>query len=759
VSIEHGVLLDDNIRTRLESVTVEAYLSGAWVEIQSDIVSDITIRQGISGGNDTDLIASPGQMSFVLKNHTGKYYIAGASPLSGWGNDVKIRCILTHGVSPSTQFVGWVRDTRPAVEIASGADRVSVTCYCWLEQASRALITLPSIQRNKTTAGAAQAIIAACPIPPDSTDIAAGTTFLTVFDTVRERTTAFAELAKVAYSEFGHLYMRRDGTLVIESGDQRDSSVPVKKVPMPLDELKLLVTEDGDYITTEDGDYIAADELKLLVTEDGDYITTEDGDYITEDGDYIAVGESITLGAMQAGYTDLDIAVGAHYLNHIKIVVEPRRVDTAPAVIASTPEAVFVEAGQSKTIKLNYTDPSGRARRVAAITDEMETPTPGGTVDTDIKLLLRFEGNFDDSTGNHTVTERDTTLQNGQYKDGYKTPMIPNGIMGGYVVYGGYPDYNLSFTPVFSLLTGAGKAFTVGCWVCLIDITSATGDGDAVMARHSGAYPPWLFGYFDEPSMTWRFYASTNGSSWDYANGVIMGKVAASSWQWLEWGHKNGWNYLSVNGKVQPPFYSASVLPAGSGDVSVGLTRTSRYMYFGQDEVYINNAKCLHTADFDPPNAEISIYKDEDYWGNLAQDKTGTDITDDVIITPTYGTEAVSAVLTNNASDGYISYQQRGIGVYFDGTQDAEVEYSAGVNADGDTRQPPDQAHRFDERRILRPPLALPYGVRALCRCGRPGTHPKRPHGHRWLLLYPAARVDHQNQRAGRLPVDSGTGF
>jgi len=224
--------------------------------------------------------------------------------------------------------------------------------------------------------------------------------------------------------------------------------------------------------------------------------------------------------------------------------------------------------------------------------------------------------------------------------------------------------------------------------VCLIDVTSATGDGDAVMARNSDAYPPWLFGYFHEPSMTWRFYASTNGyeSLWDYANGVIMGKVAASSWQWLEWGHKNGWNYLSVDGKVQPPFYSASVLPAGSGDVSVGLTRcrwTTRYMYFGQDELYINSAKCLHTADFDPPNAEISIYKDEDYWGNLAQDKTGTDITDDVIITPTYGTEAVSAVLTNNASDGYISYQQRGIGVYFDGTQDAKVEYTAGVNADG----------------------------------------------------------------------------
>lgn len=647
-------ITDDGIRVRLDSVAVEAYLGGSWTAITSDVLDgSLSIRQGISGTNDTDLIASPSVCSFVLKNNTGKYYTEGGSALTGWGNDVKIRAIFTYDSQPVTEFVGWVRNTQPAVEISANADRVRVTAYDWLEQASRALILSPEIQSNITAAQAVQAVIDACPIAPEAVSLADGPTFITAFDTVREKTAALGELAKIAKSAFTHLYMRRDGTLVLEAPDKRNNEA-VSTVPGLATDANTLGFEDGDVFGFEDGNAFGLESYE-------------------------------SLGAMTEGYVFPEIKDGANYLNYLRVTCEPRTVSAEPEVLAKTPDPVLVTAGGTKTIRLEYADYSGRgARRVAALTSQMETPNPGGVQDDTLSLLLNFQADATDDTGLNTATLGEGTggqIVDTFHSDGYGNTDVSGNIIGGWSIYGGGANYYCSI-PGHARFDFGGGAYTVDLWACVIDKAS----GDALFTRsYTTAYPPWVIGVSDGSNLYAKL--SFNGSS--YGLTLDMGRINASKWQFYRLcGDGTGWHYAYTGTTGKPKLissgFSASAFPdlGAAGTLMLGLWNTNVYAYCGLDVVRVYKGKCL--GDEAIPEIEPGVYLEQDYEGNTDNSFAGTDVTSDITVTPSYGTEAVEVLIENaNASDAYVNYQQRGIGIFFYGQQSAEAAYTAGINADG----------------------------------------------------------------------------
>jgi hypothetical protein len=644
------------------AITIQAVLGGVLTDLSAYYFgpASVSISGGINGYTEFDLIARPMAASFVLNNYGGIFYTEGGSALAGWGKGVKVYVKITYDGYQSTQFVGWVTDCKPDVEISANGDKVRVTAQSWLGQFGQTPIVSPAIDRDKTSDLAAQEIIAITPTAPEATAFSVGdTTFPTVFDTTTNITTVLAELSKIAYSEWGPLYERRDGTLVLESGSQRGASAEVAKVPV--------LVADADYMMWEDGDYM-----------------------VWEDDDYMVWDDVATLGEMTSGYVDPEIKDGANIINRAMVKAHPRRVDDTPALLASTTDALAIPAGGSITQRLKYFDQTGRAKQVAALTDEMETPIPGTTVDSTLKALLNFQTDATDSTSLRTWTLGELAsdmIDNVYYQDGYYVTWA-KAIIGGFLTCGGYSAYKVT-TPTSADFDFGSGDFAIDWWESRYDVAS----GDASITRDvSSAYPPWLMGYSDGTNLYAKF--SFNGSSFGLS--LDMGRIATEWVNFRVCRHGNWW-YAFSNGVETDRQYNTGTLPASTGTVAIGLWNTSVYAYFSMDALRIYKGNAISTQPFTPEKVEPSIYLQEHYWGNTAQDRSQTDITSDIVITPTFGTEAATAVITNNnASAGFVKLDIYGKGVYFDAPIDDAAENSASISAYGYREKSINQKYQHD---------------------------------------------------------------
>jgi hypothetical protein len=172
----------------------------------------------------------------------------------------------------------------------------------------------------------------------------------------------------------------------------------------------------------------------------------------------------------------------------------------------------------------------------------------------------------------------------------------------------------------------------------------------------------------DPTSKEMKIYMSSNGSSWDIADGRSLGRVKASRWTYYSVSRdEDGWFYAHNDGKLTDKWYSTLALPSSTAAFSVGLTESTQFGYFGFDEFSIRKSQCLYKAEsYDPPVIEERTTLPGDYLVDTAGDGTGTDISDDLTITATYDSIGVDYELTNgNAADGFVYYlTARGLGVY-----------------------------------------------------------------------------------------------
>ena len=139
----------------------------------------------------------------------------------------------------------------------------------------------------------------------------------------------------------------------------------------------------------------------------------------------------------------------------------------------------------------------------------------------------------------------------------------------------------------------------------------------------------------------------------------------------------NGWYYAFADGQLTDKWYSPLSLYNSSDTLAIGRVQ-GNWAYTGIADFFVHHGKCLHTSNFEPPRTRKSIYLEEDYWGNVEKNRNGANISANILVERTIGTRDIKVTLTNSgALDGYVYFQQRGKGVYFETEVGADTNPSA----------------------------------------------------------------------------------
>lgn len=294
------------------AIVVEAYLSGAWVTITTDLTDDpITLAYGIDGNSPVDRVAKTGQLRFALDNQhnagatLGYYSPFHASRRAGWGFSVPVRLTASDSVT-TTKWRGRLTDIAPEPGQYEGR-RVFCAAVDWMDDAAKAnaAATILVGARGDQVFSALVGCVSTAPV---NTRIGTSPdTFLFALDNVRSDTKVLSALQWLACSDLGLIYCSRDAT-------------------------------DGQTLVYEDR-RARASLSTVLVTLDQTMHKLE----MPSSRDAI--------------------------LTRMRVQVHPRRVDTGATTVVANLDAVPdtpLAGGASADIWLNFTDPAQRDTLVGA---------------------------------------------------------------------------------------------------------------------------------------------------------------------------------------------------------------------------------------------------------------------------------------------------------------------------------------------------------------------------------------------------------
>ena len=202
-------------------------------------------------------------------------------------------------------------------------------------------------------------------VQPVNTDFSTGRyDFDRVFNSVNINTRAISEFYKLAQSEFSYIYTKGDGTLKVESRDDRTGLTGL--VSIPKTSTSFLKKVDGDYLRKIDGD-------KILLN---------DSEQAIFDNDMIS----------------LESTWGKDIVNQVNLRAFTKSLDTSLVVLYSSPQSYYLPSG--KTIKINgrFTDPNDRSNFINGynMVDPVAT--------TDYLAFDNADGTGTNRTANITVT-------------------------------------------------------------------------------------------------------------------------------------------------------------------------------------------------------------------------------------------------------------------------------------------------------------------------------------------------------------------
>jgi hypothetical protein len=357
-----------------DNIKMYAELESVWTDITTDVLGEdkITGFWGMRSNKESDRVADVGRMSFTLDNSAGLYAPNLGTALSGWGKGTPIKLVVTFRGREYIKFYGRV-DSLKITGGALGLRRVYVTVKDWMDFAAKYPLVNPGYQTDKRADEALTTIVAGMPIQPQDTTFGTGTeTFPTIFDAVTTKTRASSEFNKLALSEMGYIYVRKDFSsgenLVFEPRTQRKGTASPTEYLVPAADSGFLLKEDGDDLLLETGDKIiveAADTLALTIDNN-----------------------------MQ----DVGADYGNNLINRMSIVAHPRRVDTSNAVLFSLGYPMQIGSGQEIEFRAGYFDPAGGAI-VNAVSGTMVAPV----ATTDYLMNTQSDGSGSNATSDLTV--------------------------------------------------------------------------------------------------------------------------------------------------------------------------------------------------------------------------------------------------------------------------------------------------------------------------------------------------------------------
>ena len=308
-------------------------VTGGWTEITAYVIGNIEGKWGMTDNSPLDLIAGTGTLEFTLNNSDGLFLPNTDTPgaLAGWKKGVGIKLVVTYDGEDYVRWRGVVGSIKPP----SGRwedFRMTVSCVDWMEYTAKHPLVNPGILTNQRGNQVIETTLGLMPIQPAATLLDTGVSiFPTAFDTVTSHTKALSEFAKVAFSEVGRVYLRKDSVngemLVFENSQARHGWRALDVRPLAASESGFLLKEDGFFLLKEDGG-------KIILNQ-----TAE-----------------MTLDNMMRR---LGTDYGENLINRFTVSANPRKVDASAQILFRLNEPILIGAGQTVEIKGTYADPAG----------------------------------------------------------------------------------------------------------------------------------------------------------------------------------------------------------------------------------------------------------------------------------------------------------------------------------------------------------------------------------------------------------------
>lgn len=322
--------------TYLESIITEYYNGSAYVDISAYVVGDIIGNNGLGGWKPEQRVAVLGTLNITLNNKSklfspmGGDTLRGLSTLTGFNRGAKIRI---RGLLEGTYYVIW---TGRIMSIDSddlnwGNEQARLMAVDWMQVPAKYPMQRATIELNKRIDEAMTSILLRLSLQPEDTDFDTGSfTFPAVFDDVKRKTMALSEFTKLANSETGYIYVKQDGTLVVEKALARNGWRPLDQVWVTEETHSFLLLEDGGFLLLED-----------------------DGKLILDEGEY--QDAEISVDAENYNILLQEESV----LNSFTIRSFPVITDTTLKVLYKLGTPLFIPSGKSVDFSAHYTDPSG----------------------------------------------------------------------------------------------------------------------------------------------------------------------------------------------------------------------------------------------------------------------------------------------------------------------------------------------------------------------------------------------------------------
>jgi hypothetical protein len=591
---------------KLENTQVYIYIDSTWTDVTSDVLTDVGLRWkwGMSSNSPNDRLADVGYLRFALSNVDKRYTPDSLTALSGWKKGVPVKLILTYDGIEYIRFRGAV----DGIRIDGGtnsARRVHVTALDWLDYAAKYPLNAPAVEQDKTADYAIDAIVDLMPIAPQATDYDSGiSTYPTIFDAGTIKTKAYSEFNKLALSEPGYVYLKKDKvngeTLVFESLDARNG----------LRSLSTYEKEVGGFLLLESGDYL-----------------------LLETGDKLLLGNTTsTPFSIDDEFINIDARYGEKMVNHYTVSAYPKRIRDTSERVYELEKPLYFASGETKSFQVAYIDPVSKRVIAALAPDEEGNNT---------KVLLRFNGPearvITDETG-RTWTNPNSDIEN-------YTLIKKFGNSAGY--FDGSDSW--LYTANSEDFDFGTRDFTIDWWEHRFNNTS----GATTTKRDYGVtYSPFIIGRSDGTNL--RIDMSSNGSSNDIANNRTLGALSLNTWVHYAVVRSGSTFYAFKDGVQTDTWTSSAALNTTTEVFSVGRNG-STYVTTMIDDFRVTMDLARWTSAFTPPTTEAQLTGAFlSAW--TGSESTGTELTEEFVFTGDYRATGAFLEITNGSIlGGYVT--------------------------------------------------------------------------------------------------------
>lgn len=202
------------------TLTLQAYLSGLWTDIQTDVCAPIHFERGMDGNEITDRTAGVGTMSTQLNNaHTnsggvlGYYTIGHTDCRAGWTDGVKIRLKFVYGTTTQYLFYGKLSDTEP-LPGKYLERKVPIMVNDYMNELLVHYVDGLSVQSNKRCDQLWDTVIDNVPNAPLNTSYATGPDIFvySLHDFVDKQTPAMNVIQRINQSGLSYLFVKKNTT-------------------------------------------------------------------------------------------------------------------------------------------------------------------------------------------------------------------------------------------------------------------------------------------------------------------------------------------------------------------------------------------------------------------------------------------------------------------------------------------------------------------------------------------------------------------